>query len=149
MVESQLVRSNRQNCTCPGDLVQYECTTSGPGQTVYNVDNCELRLLNSRFGTSRSLDECVDGQLNATSRGVEIDNGNFISNLYFTTDSSVTVKCSLDSSLVGQDSVSVITGMFIHNGKVTCIMHDCATCIMFHFGRGGDIHSYIYFLEDA
>ena len=135
MVESQLVRSNRQNCTCPGDLVQYECTTSGPGRTVYNIDNCELRLLHSRFGTSSSSDECVDGQLNATSRGVEMNNGNYISNLYFTTDSNVTVRCSLNSSLVGQDNVSVITGMYIHNRQVTCIMHDCDIC--FILGGGG------------
>lgn len=71
-----------EDCVCSGYNVTYECTTKGPGSTIFIVGNaqeCEINLRHSQFASETAIGRCMDGVINA--RGVRIDGNLFTSQL--------------------------------------------------------------------
>ena len=91
--ESRLILTSNpdRGCTCPGEILTYECTVEGAGATVWkgSAFNCRsandgITLLHSRFDLSGGTDgECNNGAIVGRSLRVE-DN-------YYTSLLSVTI----------------------------------------------------------
>lgn len=115
-------------CTCPGELIRFQCTAIGPGTTLYKVTGCpddRLNLLHTGFADGTADRDCRNGDV--TARGVQGDTNTmtFISQLNFSypTDQYVTVGCYYGNGShfnpVGIRNLTI--GMYLVN---TSIMRD-------------------------
>lgn len=90
------------NFTCPGDILTFECTTVGPGTTVWNGSafNCdqgnEINLRHSQLLDNRM--ECNGGAIFGNI--VHHDNNCFVSQLNITASITIsgTVSCFHDNT---------------------------------------------------
>ena len=69
-------------CVCSGFNVTYECTTIGPGSTVWvlgDSQECEILLRHSQFASQTAVGRCMNGAV--VGRGLQVDGNVFISRL--------------------------------------------------------------------
>ena len=93
------------NCTCPGDILIYDCNVLGSGFTIwrgsaFNCPNVEgdssIRLRHSTF-VSGTMGPCNDGAIVGRSLGISINNLN--NPVYI---SQLTINLTAASNIVGQ-----------------------------------------------
>ena len=82
----ELVKIN--NCTCPGDILVYNCIVNGKGFTIWkgSAFQCPtvgsmISLQHSTFGGSGTKKSCNAGAIIGSSIGVSIDNSTYTSQL--------------------------------------------------------------------
>ena len=96
MIKSQLIALNQ--CTCPGHVVSFQCTTVGNGNTVYNVTGCpnQLILLSTGFNDGTARRQCLNGAIRAYGVHADLSNMTFVSQLNITPSQyyeDVTIEC--------------------------------------------------------
>ena len=82
----QFIKIN--NCTCPGDILTYNCEITGSGFTIWrgSAFNCpgagsRILLRHSLFGGSGAMGSCNNGAIAGRSLGVNMDNTVYASQL--------------------------------------------------------------------
>ena len=123
------------NCTCPGELLRYECTAFGSGTTKWNgsafdCTNNRIVLRHSQFSGTGATESCNGGAIVGYSYGNSV-NDCFTSRLNVTVDSSLdgeTISCAH----IGGEMTTVIG---IHTIIITSgIITACNRCsIQFYF----------------
>ena len=101
----QLIKSTN-DCTCPGDVVTYNCNVTGSGFTIWRGSafdcptvNSMILLRHSLFGTSSgSRGLCNDGAIMGRSTGITRSSSN--TPVYM---SQLTVNLATSSSVIGQE----------------------------------------------
>ena len=108
------------NCSCPQDIVTYECTVCGlatawEGTALDSCSGGEIALTNRDFMDPIMTIICSGGRIAA--RGVSVKDGCFTSQLNITFNATLqgrTVRCSVDNgthaSQVGRDVLAITTG---------------------------------------
>ena len=109
---NELVPTTTSNCSCPGEIITYECTIVSGSFTLWSVGaGCQILLRHSQPFTD-SLGTCNNGEVVA--QGVEVNNNCFTSqlNILLTLDlDQRTVECSsLRGDFTGADELSLTTG---------------------------------------
>lgn len=113
---------NNVQCACPGDVLNFMCTTVGGGQTIWTgtaFSSCpraenEIILRHSRFNTAGDTGNCNNGAI--VGRSVDAVNNCFTSQLNVTVSASLnnkTVQCihsTNESELIDIVSLNVISG---------------------------------------
>ena len=115
---------NVGNCTCPNELVMFQCTIVGNGFTRYNVTGCSDEVLLLPHSTSEfgKLVDC-GCQVNSTfcfkAQGISNDSSVFTSALYVTLfdktafpSTGLNVSCLMDVEPVGETITLFPTGMY-------------------------------------
>ena len=112
------------DCTCDGHTQIYECTASGGGLTIWQgtIFNCEenqdmIRLRHTAY-TSKTMGDCNDGAISASSVGVSADRNDYMSMLtVMVTEDMIngTIKCTHHNtlgrtSIIGQSVLRVSQG---------------------------------------
>lgn len=100
----RLIKTSNE-CTCPGDIVTYNCNITGSGFTVWrgSAFDCperesRIRLRHSLFGTDDgSMGLCNDGVIVGRSLGVSTDS---LNNTVFM--SQLIINLTSTSNVVGQ-----------------------------------------------
>ena len=72
----ELVKTS--NCTCPGDVVVYNCHVNGIGFTIwrgsaFDCTNSQILLRHSSFGNGGTMGQCNSGAIVGRSLGVNLD----------------------------------------------------------------------------
>jgi hypothetical protein len=110
-------------CSCPGELLIFNCTAVGAGVTlwrgtVFNCPAAEILLRHSQYasGGSGASGTCNNGAI--TGQGLQnVVNNNFISQLTVTVSAALnrgSVECAYNdgqrTSRIGLSTLTVITG---------------------------------------
>ena len=88
------------DCVCSGYNVTYECTTIGPGSTVWvlgNSSECEILLRHSQFASHTAVGQCMSGAV--VGRGLQAAGSIYISQFSVLVGTHLdgrTVQCKYD-----------------------------------------------------
>jgi hypothetical protein len=100
----QLMKSTN-DCTCPGDVVTYNCNVTGSGFTIWRGSAFDCRSVNSRillrhslFSSSGTMGLCNDGAIMGRSTGITRSSSN--SPVYM---AQLTVNLTASSNVIGQE----------------------------------------------
>lgn len=115
------------DCTCPEDIVLYECTVCEGLATVWegSAFQClggEITLTHSDFGTPSAFGVCNSGAL--IGRGLSANNGCYISRLNVTFSAllqGTTISCSVDDGRIATEIGSVVLNTSTGIQKLKCI----------------------------
>ena len=112
-------------CTCPGDLLEYECTAFGSGTTKWNgsafdCTNNRIVLRHSQFSGTGATESCNGGAIVGYSYGNSV-NDCFTSRLNVTVDSSLdgeTISCTHiggeTTTVIGINTVIITSGTGVY-----------------------------------
>ena len=113
-----------EDCICPGYNVTYECTTRGPGSTIFTVGTareCEIDLRHSQFASGTAIGQCMDRKVNG--RGVSFDGDLFTSQLVVFVNSNLlgkTVRCEYFDGTVEAEVGSLVLNLTTISGIHRC-----------------------------
>lgn len=89
------------DCTCSGITVTFECTTMGPGSTVWilgSSNECEINLRHSQFRSGTAIGRCFNDLVEAV--GIYTDGNFYTSQLNISFNANFigeTVRCDYDN----------------------------------------------------
>ena len=113
----------RNQCTCPNNVLTYECTVTGPGSTVwkgsaFECTSGEIVLQHNLFDQMPAAAGVCNGGL-FVAYGIRVANNSYTSQLNVTVSHSTagkTIQCAYDNgqheTIIGTDTVSITTGKF-------------------------------------
>ena len=114
-----------EDCVCPGYNVTYECTTRGPGSTIFilgtaDFEECEINLRHSQFATGAAFGRCMDGEVSG--RGISFDGSTYTSQLVVSVSSTLIgkiVHCDYFDGISQMESGSLALNLTSNIGEYT------------------------------